>query len=184
MQGVPPSLVLRAPLALLAAVLLVGIFSTEAADTDFWWHLKTGEYIVEHGKLPVPDPFSYTSGYGEPAYPGEETVRYFNLTHEWLAQVLWWLLYRLGGFPAVVLWKGFLLGLVCGAAGFLAARRAKNFYLGLFAALAPVPVLTLFAADRPALVHVCAGGGFRCRSGQLRLRRPGRVGCGCSFRCI
>ena len=152
MQGVPPSLVLRAPLALLAAVLLVGIFSTEAADTDFWWHLKTGEYIVEHGKLPVPDPFSYTSGYGEPAYPGEETVRYFNLTHEWLAQVLWWLLYRLGGFPAVVLWKGFLLGLVCGAAGFLAARRAKNFYLGLFAALAPVPVLTLFAADRPALV--------------------------------
>ena len=139
-------------LAVLAALFLCGIFSTEAADTDFWWHLKTGEYIVEHGKLPVPDPFSYTSGYGEPAYPGEETVRYFNLTHEWLAQVLWWLLYQLGGFPAVVLWKGFLLGVVCSAAGCLAARRAKNFYLGMIAALAPVPVLTFFAADRPALV--------------------------------
>ena len=139
-------------MALLAAVLLVGIFSTEAADTDFWWHLKTGEYIVEHGKLPVPDPFSYTSSHGPPAYPGEETVRRFNLTHEWLAQVFWWLLYRFGGFPAVVLWKGFLLAVVCAAAGCLAARRAGNFYLGILAALAPVPVLTLFAADRPALV--------------------------------
>ena len=139
-------------MASLAAVLLVGIFTTEVADTDFWWHLKTGEYIVEHGKLPVPDPFSYTSSYGPPAYPDEETVRYFNLTHEWLAQVLWWLLYRLGGFPAAVLWKGFLLGVVCAAAGCLAARRAGNFYLGILAALAPVPVLTLFAADRPALV--------------------------------
>ena len=139
-------------MSVLVALFLCGIFSTEAADTDFWWHLKTGEYIAEHGKLPVPDPFSYTSSYGPPAYPGEETVRYFNLTHEWLAQVLWWLLYRLGGFPAVVLWKGFLLGVVCAAAGCLAARRAGNFYLGILAALAPVPVLTLFAADRPALV--------------------------------
>ncbi len=139
-------------MSVLVALFLCGIFSTEAADTDFWWHLKTGEYIAEHGKLPVPDPFSYTSSYGPPAYPGEETVRYFNLTHEWLAQVLWWLLYRLGGFPAVVLWKGFLLGVVCAAARCLAARRAGNFYLGILAALAPVPVLTLFAADRPALV--------------------------------
>ena len=143
---------LRALLAVLATVVLLGVFSTEAADTDFWWHLKTGEYIAEHGKLPVPDPFSYTSGKGKPAYPGEETVRYFNLTHEWLAQVLLWLLYRLGGFPAVVLWKAFLLGVVCSAAGCLAARRAKNFYLGILAALAPVPVLTLFASDRPALI--------------------------------
>ncbi len=143
---------LRALLAVLATVVLLGVFSTEAADTDFWWHLKTGEYIAEHRKLPVPDPFSYTSGKGEPAYPGEERVRYFNLTHEWLAQVLLWLLYRLGGFPAVVLWKALLLGAVCSAAGCLAARRAKNFYLGILAALAPVPVLTLFASDRPALI--------------------------------
>ena len=150
--GEPPSVASRAVLSVLVALFLCGIFSTEAADTDFWWHLKTGEYITEHGKLPVPDPFSYTSSYGPPAYPGEETVRYFNLTHEWLAQVFWWLLYRLGGFPAVVLWKGFLLGVVCAAAGCLAARRARNFYLGIVAALAPVPVLTLFAADRPALV--------------------------------
>ena len=42
--------------------------------------------------------------------------------------------------------------MVCAAAGCLAARRAGNFYLGILAALAPVPVLTLFAADRPALV--------------------------------
>ncbi len=136
----------------MCAVFLLGIFSTEIADTDFWWHLKTGQYVFEHHKLPVPDPFSYTSDLGEPAYPGEENVRYFNLTHEWLAQLAWYVIYAIGGFPAVVIWKGLLLAFVCGAAGFLAARRSANFHVGIVASLIGAPILGLFAADRPALV--------------------------------
>ena len=135
-----------------AALLLLGIFSTEVADTDSWWHLAAGRYIVEQGRLPVPDPFSYTSELGDPSYPGEEKVRRFNLTHEWLAQVVWYLIYLAGGFPALVLWKACLLGLVCAAAGYLAARRSGSFLAGIAAALAAVPVLTLFSAGRPALL--------------------------------
>ena len=72
----------------LTAIFLFGWFSTEIADTDFWWHLKTGQYIVQHHSLPVPDPFAYTTSLNPPAYQGEDQVRHFNLTHEWLAQAL------------------------------------------------------------------------------------------------
>ena len=136
----------------MCAVFLLGIFSTEIADTDFWWHLKTGQYVFEHHKLPVPDPFSYTSDLGGPSYHGEENVRYFNLTHEWLAQLAWYVIYAIGGFPAVVIWKALLLASVCGAAGFLAARRSANFHVGIVASLIGAPILGLFAVDRPALV--------------------------------
>jgi hypothetical protein len=98
----------------LGALCLLGLFSTEIADTDFWWHLKTGQYIVEQRALPVPDPFSYTTDRGGPAYPGEELVRRFNLTHEWLAQVIWYAVYRVAGWGGVVLFKACLLASFCG----------------------------------------------------------------------
>ena len=46
---------------LLTGLFLVGLFSTEIADSDFWWHLKTGQYIVQRHSLPVPDPFSFST---------------------------------------------------------------------------------------------------------------------------
>jgi hypothetical protein len=143
---------LRKGLLLLAAGCLLGLFSTEIADTDFWWHLKTGEYILTERSLPVPDPFSYTTDRGSPAYPGEEQVRYFNLTHEWLAQAVWYAVYRLAGFPGVVLFKALLLTGFCSLCGWLAARRSGQWYWGLGAAAGCATASLLFRADRPLLV--------------------------------
>lgn len=148
---------MRRPTLVLVALCLLGLFSTEIADTDFWWHLKTGEYIVQRRALPAPDPFSYTTYLGRPAYPGEEQIRYFNLTHEWLAQAAWYGIYRLGGFPALVFWKALLLASFCGIAGLLAQRRAGGKpgafpYWGLAAAAAAASIASLFDADRPALI--------------------------------
>ncbi|MBI3697208.1 MAG: hypothetical protein HY238_20530, partial [Acidobacteria bacterium] len=155
MQPVPPkprSVWLERVTLALAALCLLGLFSTEAGDTDFWWHLKTGQYIVAQRRLPVPDPFSYTADLGKPAYPGEERVRYFNLTHEWLAQALWYLIYRVAGFPGVVLWKALLLSAFCALGGLLAARRGGSLYWGLGACAATATLASLFSADRPALI--------------------------------
>src|SRR6201993_4511524 len=77
----------------MTAICLIGLFSTEIADTDFWWHLKTGQYIVERHALPVPDPFAYTTAMNPSEDAREAVVRRFNLTHEWLAQVLMYLAY-------------------------------------------------------------------------------------------
>jgi hypothetical protein len=87
----------------------LGLFSRELSDSDFWWHLKTGEWIVHAGRLPVPDPFAYTTALARPAYAGEELVRYFNLTHEWLAQGLIYLAWRATGAGGVVLLRALLL---------------------------------------------------------------------------
>src|SRR6266446_6905479 len=79
---------LRALLLALCAILLLGLFSQEIYDSDFWWHLRTGQYIVENHALPYADPFAWTTAGAHDAYPGEAGTRRFNLTHEWLAQVI------------------------------------------------------------------------------------------------
>src|SRR6266478_6256052 len=71
----------------IAAILLLALFSGEIRDTDIWLHLKTGQHTLQTRALTVPDPFSYSSGIGA-SYAGEEVTRYFNLTHEWLAQIV------------------------------------------------------------------------------------------------
>ena len=69
-----PRWLLPALLAL-TALLLLGLFSTEIAATDFWWHLKTGQYIVTRHRLPTPDPFAYTTASAPPVSPGVAAVR-------------------------------------------------------------------------------------------------------------
>jgi len=106
---------------LVAALCLLGLFSTEIADTDFWWHLKTGQYIAQHHALPLPDPFAYALP-SAAAAPGEAQVRHFNLTHEWLSQLLMYEVYTAAGFPGIILVRAALLTTLCALSGFLAAR--------------------------------------------------------------
>jgi hypothetical protein len=136
----------------LAAALLLCMLAGEVGDTDTWWHLKTGQYIVQQHKLPVPDPFAYTTSMAKDAYPGESTTRYFNLTHEWLAQIFLWGLYALGGPPALVVMRTLWLTAFCGLAGWIVWRRTGGFYRAIGAALPIVLVAQRFAADRPQYI--------------------------------
>jgi hypothetical protein len=45
-------------------------------DPDYWWHLRTGQYIVETRSIPTEDVFSYTA-------TGKDWI-----AHEWLSEVL------------------------------------------------------------------------------------------------
>src|SRR5215831_15033187 len=112
-----------------AAFLLLLLFTGEIRDTDVWLHLKTGQRTLETRALTVPDPFSYTSGMGGAKYLGEEVTRYFNLTHEWLAQVMMYVIYTAAGFPGLVLARAVLLMVFCGLAGWIAFRRTNDFYI-------------------------------------------------------
>src|ERR1039457_4748582 len=82
----------------------------KVSDSDTFWHLKTGEWILSHGSIPRTDPFSATA-YGKPW-----------LDWEWLFQAAIYGVYTWGGFNALVVVKAaivFLTGLVL----FLACRR-------------------------------------------------------------
>ncbi len=131
---------------------LIGQFSGEIFDPDFWCHMRTGQYELEHRRLGVPDPFSYTTAGAVPGYPGEELTRNFNLTHEWLGETATYLIYRAGGFPAIVLVRALLMTLACLMSGAIVERRTGSRWWGLAAALAASSVAGMFASDRPNLV--------------------------------
>ena len=62
-------------------VLLLGLFgmtARPATDPDLWWHLRTGQWIVETGHIPHSDPFSFTR-FGQPW-----------VSHEWLSEVVFY----------------------------------------------------------------------------------------------
>ncbi|MBN1201174.1 MAG: hypothetical protein JXJ20_04895 [Anaerolineae bacterium] len=52
---------------LTVAILFILLFAMAVrvpTDTDTWWHIRSGEYILDQGKIPTTDPFSHTR-YGE-----------------------------------------------------------------------------------------------------------------------
>jgi tetratricopeptide (TPR) repeat protein len=132
------------------------MFTGEIRDTDIWLHLKTGQYTWQTRALTVPDPFSYTSSLETSRQSGESAIRYFNLTSEWLSQVAMYLLYAMGGFPALVVTRALLLLAFCGLVGWMAFRRSGSPYIGISAALLAGAMAYHFQQSRPFLVtFVC-----------------------------
>ena len=75
------------------AVLVLGFFALAArgvSDPDVWWHLRTGQLIVENHKVPHLDPYSFTRA-GQPW-----------VNHEWLSQVGIYAVYRLAGWVGLI----------------------------------------------------------------------------------
>jgi hypothetical protein len=114
---------------LFTAILFLALFviaAREISDPDFWWHLRTGRFIVENRALPHADIFSFTNA-GRPW-----------IAHEWLSEVLIYALYALGSFPALILAFAALIGLTF---AFVYARTPGKPYVAAFALL-----LAAFAA--------------------------------------
>src|SRR5882724_1410212 len=147
----PPPAWLRPALLALTALLLLTWFTGEIADTDIWLHLMTGRHTLEHRALTVPDPFSYTSNLAS-ASPAEAKTRYFNLTHEWLAQIIMYLIHASTGFPGLVLSRALLLIAFCGLVGLMVWWRNHGFLRAIGATVAAGAVAINFQQSRPFLV--------------------------------
>ncbi|MCL7971047.1 MAG: hypothetical protein M8866_03010, partial [marine benthic group bacterium] len=72
-------------LAAALSIVVVRALAWPIIPSDFWWQLAYGRWIVENGTIPVVDHFSYLRS-GQP---------YFD--QPWLAQVLMFWIYRVGG---------------------------------------------------------------------------------------
>ena len=75
-------------------------------NNDIWWHLKTGQWIIETGKIPVTDPFTFTT-------PGAAWT-----PHYWLSDLLFATVFRVGGLGGLTLFKALIV-----AAGFFIIYR-------------------------------------------------------------
>ena len=83
--------------------------SRPLSDGDFWWHLKTGEYIVKNGSIPTTDLFSFTN-FGKPW-----------IAHEWLSEVIFYLVYSRFGFNALI----FTFAILTALAFWIVFRRCR-----------------------------------------------------------
>jgi len=121
------------------AVLVVTTFFIQIKADDIWWHLKTGEYILNFLSLPNENIFSFTA-------PDHEW-----LPHEWLSEVVFfWLYDKLG--PRGLIAFGILLNaLACGLVFKLTVRYSRSPYVtSLITFLAALMMLGNFSL-RPYL---------------------------------
>jgi hypothetical protein len=66
-------------------------------DGDTGWHIRVGEYILDHRAVPTHDLFSFSKA----------SAPWF--AWEWLTDVLYAALFRLAGLKAIVLWAGIVI---------------------------------------------------------------------------
>jgi hypothetical protein len=126
-------------LALLFFAYIFGVnMSYPFEDPDLWWHLKTGEYVVNNWEVPDEDPFAYTT-----PRPLDEAKKR-GMRAQWLGQVLLYTPYRLAGLTGVGVLRNFLILLpMLVLFSWLYARRA-----GPWTALAVVVFPTLLLSEK------------------------------------
>ncbi len=131
------------------------VYSTPKVwDYDFWWHLATGRYIVEHGALPSDDPFSYVNNLKENQGIVNPLGMKFNLTQYWLAQVLFYEIYRPFGDAGIMILRGTLLLLTLLVVLVFLLRR-KVSYLLIFPLIFCVYINGLnYIGERPVLFTI------------------------------
>src|SRR5579872_1678029 len=97
---------LTAPSGLFIAAVLIILalpVTRTIQDPDFWWHLRAGQLIIQHGGLLGNDPFTYT------------VASHHWTMHEWLNEVLFAFEYSVAGLGLIVLTLSAItwLGLLC-----------------------------------------------------------------------
>ncbi len=108
-------------------------------DTDLWWGLATGRYIVEQGRIPDRDVFTFTA----------ENAPWVN--QEWLSHVLHYVLFRELGGRALALYKIALAAATVLLAASVGRRRSGSFVLGAGSAMAAAFLCRTYFDIRPQL---------------------------------
>lgn len=136
-----PSLLPWLLLGALFAVPIVVTLRPVAApvlDPDIWWHLRTGEWVVEHRTVPDTDPFSQLG-------PERRWVAY-----SWLFEVVVFAFYRWLGLAGIVVVR-LLLALAVVLALYRLVRRLEPRLVGVLLTLLGTLALTGLFNERPWL---------------------------------
>jgi hypothetical protein len=124
---------------LLAAVFLVLLAAQPLVDPDYFWHLKTGEYIVQNG-LPEGDVFSRD-------FTGQKWI-----LHEWLFEIILYSTYSMLGPLGVKLLTVSTAMAAIAVLANITRRITRDRTATLWAVALGFVVFTLGVAPRPQLV--------------------------------
>jgi len=123
---------------LLAFILVNG---DKIYDPDIWWHLKAGEYIWQNQTIPKTDFYSFSNS-------GHEWI-----THEWLAEVMFYLANRAGDFYGLFLLNlGLLTGIYYLLGRLIYLRAEKDLTLTTAVLIACMVFSSIFWVFRPHLI--------------------------------
>ncbi len=119
-------------------VCIFSLGSNKIADFDIWYHIKTGEYILTHFAIPHHDIFSHSTK--EPW-----------VAHEWLSQVILYLVYKTGGFRLIILFRALILCLIFGLLFRIVSRSAQTVTHQIFSVTLAVIASAGSFLERPQL---------------------------------
>jgi hypothetical protein len=121
-------------------ITFLAIFAMSArvsVDSDTWWHLRAGQWIIEQRAVPQADPFSYTR-FGQPwKYPG------------WLVEAPMVWIYRALGPGGLNLWTAIMVTL---AFAFVWRALSGGAFLRAFVLILAAAASGVYWAARPYLV--------------------------------
>jgi hypothetical protein len=66
-------------------IVTLSLFIASEQDPDFWWHVRIGRWMVDNGRLPSTDIFTFT------------VPTHVWTDHEYLTEILMWLVYQAAG---------------------------------------------------------------------------------------
>src|SRR5450759_1631004 len=130
------------------SALLLGAFAhpqglrSLLSDGDIGWHIRTGELILNTGRAPVADPFSFT----RPRQPW--------FAWEWLADVVFAETWHWRGLAGVAALAGAVLALAATALLARILRRGSGLWIGLGATLAAVSASSVHYLARPHVFSI------------------------------
>jgi hypothetical protein len=141
----------RTPSPLLQAALLVGLYAIPLliairpvgdpiCDPDVWWHLRVGQWVVEHRAVPDHDPFA----------AGDKPW----VAYSWLYELLLWGLYCAFGLAGIIVYRA-AFAVVTVAVLYAVIRRFRPPPLiGVGLAIAGTVALAVLFSERPWLFTI------------------------------
>ncbi len=128
--------------ALFATPLLLALRPVAApiTDADIWWHLRVGQWVIQHDAVPQTDPFAASH---------KPWVAY-----SWLFEVLVWGLYQAFGLAGILVYRAVFTLIIIAALYHLVRRYQPHFLMA--AALTGVGTITLalLTSERPWLFTI------------------------------
>jgi hypothetical protein len=132
-----------APLFVLSLLFLL-FLSNPLWDPDFFWHLRTGQYIATHGEIPQEDSFSYTTAHGE-------TLRKkVILGQYWLSQVIFFFVWKHAQAGGIIMLRAMLLLSTLLTMYFLIRKKVDPLLASVFLFISG-NVFVYFTGERPQL---------------------------------
>uniref|UniRef100_Q01YY8 Glycosyltransferase RgtA/B/C/D-like domain-containing protein n=1 Tax=Solibacter usitatus (strain Ellin6076) TaxID=234267 RepID=Q01YY8_SOLUE len=130
-----------------AALLLTAFAQQEGlrsllADGDTGWHIRTGELVLQTGRVPVTDPFSFSR-------PREPWFAW-----EWLSDVVFAIVWRWRGLAGVAALAGSVLALAATVLLMGMLRRGCGLWLGVAATMAAVSASSVHYLARPHVFSI------------------------------